>query len=393
MDFEKFCQENCVERKGTGTLKWDSLQEIFGDADLLPLWVADMEIQSPKAVRDALIKRVNHGVFGYGRVEDSYYDAFFAWQKEHHGMDLAKENVRFATGVVGSLYAAVRSYTKEGDSVIICSPVYYPFYDAILNAGRKLVTCELDNHEGYYTLDLAKFEKEIADNDVKMFILCSPHNPVSRVWTEDELAGMFDICKKHGVLVLSDEIHQDFTYGDHKFISSSIVKGGAYKDILILLNAGSKTFNLAGLIHSHVIIFNEDLMKTYDAYIKSIGCPEANVMGLTALEAAYRGGAEWLENVKALICHNYEYMVKEFAEKCPKIVVTPLEGTYLSWIDLRGYMPGDQVADFIQKKCRLACDVGEWFSFTGHGFVRFNLATDTKNIKTAVERVIQNIQA
>ena len=167
MDFEKFCSENCVERRGTGTLKWDSLQEIFGDADLLPLWVADMEIQSPKAVRDALIKRVNHGVFGYGRVEDSYYDAFFAWQKEHHGMDLAKENVRFATGVVGSLYAAVRSYTKEGDSVIICSPVYYPFYDAILNAGRKLVTCELDNHEGYYTLDLAKFEKEIADNDVK----------------------------------------------------------------------------------------------------------------------------------------------------------------------------------------------------------------------------------
>ena len=257
----------------------------------------------------------------------------------------------------------------------------------------EMFLCELDNHEGYYTLDLAKFEKEIADNDVKMFILCSPHNPVSRVWTEEELAGMFDICKKHGVLVLSDEIHQDFAYGDHKFISSSIVKGGAYKDILILLNAGSKTFNLAGLIHSHVIIFNEDLMKTYDEYIKSIGCPEANVMGLTALEAAYRGGAEWLENVKALICHNYEYMVKEFAEKCPKIVVTPLEGTYLSWIDLRGYMPGDQVADFIQKKCRLACDVGEWFSFTGHGFVRFNLATDTKNIKTAVERVIQNIQA
>ena len=153
MDFEKYCRENCVERKGTGTLKWDSLEEIFGDADLLPMWVADMEIRCPQSVLDAMAKRVSHGVFGYGKVEDSYYEAFFAWQKKHHNMDIAKENVRFATGVVGSLYAAVRAYTKEDESVIICSPVYYPFYDAVLNSARKLVTVELGNNDGYYTLD------------------------------------------------------------------------------------------------------------------------------------------------------------------------------------------------------------------------------------------------
>ena len=392
MDFEKFCKENCVERRGTGTLKWDSLQDIFGDADLLALWVADMEIQSPPSVREALAKRVEHGVFGYGRVEDHYYGAFFAWQKKRHGIELAKNNVRFATGVVGSLYTAVRAYTQEKASVVICPPVYYPFYDAILNTGRNLVTCELDNQDGHYVLDLEKFEKAVTENQVEMFILCSPHNPVCRVWTEEELDGVLDICKRHNVLVLADEIHQDFAYDTNPFVSTALVKGGKYKDILIILNAASKTFNLAGLIHSHVIIYDEKLMEKYDAYIKSVGSAEANLMGLTAVEAAYRGGEEWFDNVKALIRHNYDYMKQEFAKELPKIVVTPLEGTYLSWIDLRGYIPGKEVEEFIQKKCRLACDVGEWFSFTGHGFIRINLATDTKNIRTAVERIITNIK-
>lgn len=392
MDIEKFCRENCVERRGTGTLKWDSLQEIFGDADLLPLWVADMEIQSPAAVREALVKRVEHGVFGYGTVEGAYYDSFFAWQKKHHNVELAREHVRFATGVVGSLYAAVRAYTKEEASVIICPPVYYPFYDAVLNTGRKLVTCELDNSDGYYTLDFEKFEKEIVDNKVEMFILCSPHNPVSRVWSEEELDSMFDICQRHGVLVVSDEIHQDFTYEGKKFVSSALVGDGKYKNILITLNAGSKTFNLAGLIHSHVIIFDKQLMESYDAYIKGIGSAETNLMGLVGVEAAFRGGEEWLENVKKLIIHNYNYMKQEFARELPEIIVTPLEGTYLSWIDLRGYLTGEETAGFIQNKCRLACDVGEWFSLMAHGFIRINLATDSKNVVTAVESIIKNIK-
>lgn len=392
MDMETFCKENCVERRGTGTLKWDSLQEIFGDGELLPLWVADMEIQSPDAVRKALTKRVEHGVFGYGKVEDDYFDAFFAWQKKHHGVELTRENLRFATGVVGSLYAIVRAYTEEDAAVIICPPVYYPFYDAILNTGRKLVTCELDNEHGTYTLDFEKFEKEIVDNQVKLFILCSPHNPVSRIWSEEELDQMLCICKKHGVLVLSDEIHQDFSYEGKKFVSAGNVKDGEYKDILVILNAGSKTFNLAGLIHSHVVIFDEKLMETYDAYIKSTGSAEVNLMGIVGVGAAFREGEEWLEQVKELILHNYHYMKDEFMKELPEVIVTPLEGTYLSWIDLRGYLTPEETGNFIQEKCRLACDVGEWFSVMAGGFIRINLATDTKNIRTAVESIVKNIK-
>ncbi|WP_242861303.1 MalY/PatB family protein [Acetivibrio ethanolgignens] len=390
MDIVKFCSENCVERKGTGTLKWDSCKETFGYDDMLPLWIADMEIKSPESARKALAAAVEHGVFGYNLKGTEYFEAFSAWQKKHHGIDMKIENLRYATGVVGSLYVAVQTYTQPGDSVLICSPVYYPFYDAIINSGRNCVTCELDNHDGYYLLDFEKFEKTIVDNEVKEFILCSPHNPVSRVWSEEELDKMFMICRSHGVLVVSDEIHQDFTY-DRKFLSSCMVKFGAYRDMLVTLNSGSKTFNLAGLIHSHVVIFDEKLMEKYDAHIKGTGSPETNLMGMAGLAAAFRGGEEWLENVKAVVLHNYNYLTETLARETPKVVVTPLEGTYLSWIDLRAYMPAEKVSEFVWNQCRLACDVGEWFSVNASGFFRMNLATDPKNVMEAVSRIVENL--
>ena len=408
MDFEKFCQENCVERKGTGTLKWDSLEEVFGDADLLPLWVADMEIQSPPAARQAIQARVEHGTFGYAKVTDDYYDAFFSWQKNHHGVTLAKENLRFATGVVGSLYAAVRAYTQPNDGVIICPPVYYPFYDAILNTGRTLVTCELDNHDGRFTLDLEKFEKTIAESKAKMFLLCSPHNPVCRVWTEEELEGMFAVCRKHGVLVVADEIHQDFTYDkDHAFFSTALLGDGQYKDMLILLNSGSKTFNLAGLIHSHVIIFDEKLMETYDAYIKSIGSPEVNLMGVVAMGAAFRDGAAWFDQVKALICHNYEYMVKEFAARRDLLVrliaETPLlkantpEGAFYVMLNISGVLGkryqgaeitgSDSFAEMLINAKQVAVVPGKAFGADDH--VRMSYAISRENIAEGMRRIAE----
>lgn len=391
MKTEDFCKKYCVERKGTGSLKWDSLVENFGDADLTPLWVADMEFRSPDGVVEAIKKRADHGAFGYGTIPDGYYEAFIAWQKNQHGMTVEKSEIRFFTGVVGALFTLVSAFTEPNDSVVICPPVYYPFYDAVLNTGRQTALCELDNNGGVYTLDFAKFEKTIVDSSAKMFILCSPHNPVGRVWTEDELTKMFDICARHNVLIISDEIHQDFTGDVRKFIPSCVVGGGKYKDNIITLNSASKTFNLAGLIHSNTIIQNPELMKTYDAYVHTIGMPEANVFGLVAMEAAWSTGAEWISDLRAVIRENFEYVRSELEKRAPKVIVTPLEGTYLMWIDLRGYVEPDQVSEFITKKCRLALDVGEWFCVNGKGFIRMNLATNPKYVHLAVENIIKNL--
>lgn len=391
MTCEQFCSAYYVERRGTGTLKWDSLAENFGDAALTPLWVADMEFKAPQGVIDAIKARADHGAFGYGMAGDGYYEAFAAWQKDHHGMTVHREAVRFGTGVVGALYTLVSAFTKPKDSVVICPPVYYPFYDAVLNTGRELALCELDNHAGRYTLDFDKFERTIAESGAKMFILCSPHNPVGRVWSEDELARMFEICARHGVLIVSDEIHQDFTVPGQRFVPASTVAGGKYLDRLITVNSASKTFNLAGLIHSHTLLEDPALRAVYDSYVKTIGMPEANIFGLVGMEAAYRTGEEWLRGVKNVIYTNFDYVKEQMAQRAPKVVVTPLEGTYLMWLDLRGYLAPDDVCAFMKEKCHLAVDVGEWFSVNAKGFIRINLATHPKFVHEAVESILSNL--
>lgn len=390
MSVAEFCKENLVEREGTNCLKWDDLGNVFGDCSLLPFWLADMEFKTPEGVREAVRTLNDRGVYGYGIVPDSYYESVKSWQKNRHNMDIEKHQIRFETGVVGALYKTVQAFTEKDDHIMIFSPVYYPFYDIILNSGRQLVTSELLNNAGSYTYNFEDIEKQIKEKKVKAIINCSPHNPVGRVWTEEELDQLFSICEKYDVLILSDEIHQDFTY-EKKFISASEIHEKKYQSRIITFHAASKTFNLAGLIHSHTFIFNEALMEKYDAYIKTLGKPETNLMGITCVEAAYRTGEKWLEDLKEVILHNYHYMVNTFSKKAPKILVSPLEGTYLAWVDLRGYMDGTEVEKFTMKTCKLAVDVGEWFSFTGHGFIRINLATNPELVKEAVKRIVENL--
>jgi cystathionine beta-lyase len=389
----EFCKAFCVERRGTDALKWDSLGELFGDPNLTPLWVADMDFKTVPQVTRALTKRAEHGVFGYGRTADHYYEAFFSWQKKHHGIELRKEELRFGTGVVGSVYTLINAYTEPGDAVALCTPVYYPFSAAILNTGRKIAECELDNAGGIYTINLEKFEKTIRENRAKLFILCSPHNPVGRVWRPEELAGMFEICRAHKVMVVSDEIHQDFISPGHTFTPASVLEGGKYRDMLVTVNSGSKTFNLAGLTHSHTIIYDEKRRDIYDAYLKTIGRAEVNVLALIATEAAFRHGEEWLAGLNAVIQENYGYLKTRFSSAAPEIIVSPLEGTYLVWIDLRAAMDPAGTGDFIQKKCGLAVDLGQRFiNRGGEGFIRINLATFPKYIKLAADRIARNIR-
>ena len=388
MQKEKFLKEYLVERKGTYSLKWDALDKRFGNANLTSMWVADMEIKAPKEVIEALKERCEHGVFGYSYVSDEYYNSVINWLKEKHNYEIKKEWLRFTNGVVTAIYCFVNIFTKVDDAILILTPVYYPFHNAVKDNNRKLITCDLKNTDGYFTIDYEEVEKKIVENKVKLFIQCSPHNPAGRVWKEEELAKILEICKKHNVLVISDEIHQDIIMKGYKHIPSAIVANGKYADNLITISAASKTFNLAGLIHSNIIISNDELRKKYDEEIKKINQTEINILGMLATQVAYEKGSEWLENVKEIIEDNFNYLKTELNKHIPEITITNLEGTYLVFLDLRKIIPIDKVKEFIQDKCNLAIDFGEWFGASFKGFIRINLATDPEIVKKAVESII-----
>ncbi|VDG18844.1 aminotransferase [Lactobacillus sp.] [Lactiplantibacillus mudanjiangensis] len=390
MDQATFIKTYATNRLNTNSLKWDALGVRYGNPDLLPMWVADMEFKVPEQVTTALTERVAHGIYGYSFTPDSYYDAFINWEQQRHQLTLQKDWVRFGTGVVNSLYAIVNAYTQPGDAVMILTPVYYPFFDAIQDNHRQLVTSELINDDGHYTMDFADIEAKIKANEVRLFIQCSPHNPVGRIWTAEEETKILALCEQYGVLVVSDEIHQDIEIDpeNHPFISALTVADGRFQDQVIVVNSPSKTFNVACLLNSHVIIPNADLRATYDAFMQRYNQTEVNVLGQTAGQAAYEHGGAWLDQILAVIRDNYHYLQTEFSEKTSKIVVADLQGTYLIWLDLRAYLDPATTREFIQDKCGLAVDFGEWFSKNDQGFVRLNLATDPKYVHQAVQNII-----
>lgn len=391
MEVKEFCNKYYVERLGTSSLKWDALDTRFGDPDLISMWVADMEFQTPECVTDALKKRVEHGVFGYSFVPDSYYQAVIDWEYSHHGYQPLKEWMRVSPGVVAALYWMVNMYTKVDDSVIIMTPVYYPFHNCVKDSNRNLITCDMLFDKGTYKVDFEAFEKKIVDNDVKMYILCSPHNPAGRVWKEDELEKMLDICMRHNVLVISDEIHQDIVFSEHKHIPAATIAGGKYTDNIITVFAASKTFNLATCLTSTVVIKNEALRKIWDKFTNIYNNVEVNILGITAVEAALRDGDSWYQDLKKVIYHNYQLVVDEMKE-FPDVYITPLEGTYLLFMDLRKYVPLENMKEFVQGKCNLAVDYGEWFGENWSGFIRLNLGTTPEIIRKAVGNIKDNLR-
>ena len=379
-----------VERKNTNCAKWDGLVNTFGEDGLLAMWVADMDFQVPQPVIDALSEYVQTGVFGYPITPDSYLQAFIDWEQKYHDYEVQKEWIRFSPGVVSAFNWIIQFMTKPGDAVIVTTPVYYPFLNAVKNNNRKLIASDLAEENGAYTIDFADFEKKIIDEKVSLFILCSPHNPVGRVWKREELETLLNICRKHNVFVISDEIHHDLTYGEHNHIPSATI--GNYDDMLITLTAPSKTFNLAACQNSVIIIPDETLRDKWDTYVNQIRVTEGNSFGYVAAEAAYKEGRPWFEEVKEVIYGNYLYIKETLERVLPEITVTPLEGTYLAWIDLKNYVNENDVVDFMQKKCKLAFDYGDWFGGDKYKtYVRMNLATSRENVEKAVESIIQNL--
>ena len=381
-----------VDRVGTDCNKWDSMDARFGDNDLMALWVADMDFKVPQCAIDAAVKYAEFGIYGYYKVPDEYHQAFIDWEKKYHNCEIKKEWLRFSPGVVSPINWYVNMKTKPGEAVIVMTPVYYPFLDAINNNGRKLVSSDLINNGGVYTVNFEDFEQKIVDNNVKLFILSSPHNPVGRVWKREELEQMLAICRKHGVFVVADEIHHDLIMPGHEHTEILNIPG--YTDMVVAITAGSKTFNLAGCQNSFVILPDEKLRAEYDEFLNSIRIKGGSAFGYVAVAAAFRGGREWLEEVISIVKENADYIKNTLAEKLPKAVVSPLEGTYLLWVDLGAYVEEGKMKEFIQDKCRLAVDYGDWFGgdrFGGH--VRFNLATSKENIMEAVDRIVKNAKA
>ena len=380
-----------VDRKGTHCEKWDGLGERFGREDLLALWVADMDFRVPQCVLEAEKDYLDTGVFGYYHPSEGYYQAFMDWEQERHGYSVQREWLRFSPGVVPAINWLIQIFTEPQDRVLVLTPVYYPFLHAVRDNERTLVACQLVHQDGQYSVDLAAFEAAIAENQVRMFIMSSPHNPVSRVWRREELTAMLDICKKHGVLVLSDEIHQDLTFDGHKHIPSATA--GDYSHMVITLTAASKTFNLAGCQNAFVVLPDAKLRKEYDAFTKRIHIREGNPFGYIAVEAAYRGGKAWLQQVQEIIWNNYGYLREQLAIHLPKACVTPLEGTYLMWVDFAAYLQPEEMERFFEETCGIAVDYGAWFEGDGQSHIRINLATSRENVEKAFFSILQGLQA
>lgn len=393
MTNEEFVTRYLVDRHNTDCNKWDAeLEEKYGTRDLISMWIADMEFRTPDAIIEALTKRVQHGVYGYADVPESYYKALSDWMESRYDLPIPKDWVRFCTGCVTAIAWMLQAFTKVGDHCMILTPVYYPFHNVVTYNDRQLVRVDLDCDENdNFTLNYEAIEQAIIDNDVKLLLQCSPHNPAGRVWTEEELDKLFAICRRHNVLVVSDEIHQDLCLYGHKFVPALAVAGGKYRDMIVTLNAASKTFNLAGLLHSHIIIADEKLRAQYDKFARGMNRNANNIMGLVATEAGYTQGEEWLNSLIHVIEDNYTYMKNELAAKAPKVKVVPLEGTYLAMLDLRPCMEKEAVHDFILRDCKIAVDYGEQFGENFMGFVRLNLATDPALVHQAVSNIIEQL--
>lgn len=379
--------DHIVDRKNTNSLKWDFIVERRYPADVLPLWVADMDFPAPAAVLDALHSRVDHGILGYSDAKSEYYEAVSDWFLRRFGWATEPEWLVKTPGVVFALSMAVQAFTQEKEAVLIQPPVYAPFFTAARYNGRNVVENRLVYRSGRYAINFVDFERKIAQENVRLFLLCSPHNPVGRVWTRGELARMGEICRRYGVIVVSDEIHCDFTLPGHPHT----VFPDACPDLLercVVCTAPSKTFNLAGLQTSNIWIPDETLRRRFQAEMRRSGISLVNALGLTACEAAYRDGEEWLEACQAYLRENLDY-VREFLRKhIPEIRLVEPEGTYFAWLDCTGLgLDGQGLEDLIVYKAGLWLDAGRIFGGGADSFQRVVLACPRATLKEALLRL------
>ncbi len=384
---KKYNFDEIVSRKDTNCLKYDFAIERGRPVDVLPFWVADMDFKVADEITESLQKAVSHSIFGYSDVKDDYADVVVRWFSKNFACNLEKEWLVKTPGVVYAIYTAVKAFTNVGDSVIIQKPVYYPFSSAILDNDRKLINNPLDYKDGKYTIDFVDFENKIVSNNVKLFILCSPHNPVGRVFLKEELQKLGEICLKHNVIIVSDEIHCDFTRPNVKH-NMFLSVDDRFKEITVLLTAPSKTFNVAGLQCSNIFIPNEDLRKSFKKEIEKTGYSQLNTLGLVATKACYEHGEEWLLQLKDYLEGNIQYIKTFLEEKLPNVTLVEPEGTYLAWLDFsKTGLSDKEINKLVVEKANLWLDKGTMFGEEGEFFQRINYACPQSLLEKCMENL------
>lgn len=377
-----------VERHGTGSLKFDCAVSRHRSPDLLPLWVADMDFALPEEIANELAARVKHGIFGYTEPDEAYFNAVTNWISRRYGWRPKREWFTLTPGVVFALAMAVKAFTEPGDAVLIQQPVYYPFTEVIVDNGRVVANSPLVYEGGEYHIDFEAFEACISQNNVKLFLLCNPHNPVGRVWTPEELARMADICLKHQVIIVSDEIHMDFFRPGFTHTSLATLGEHVRSNCVICTSAG-KAFNLAGLQTSNIIIPNEKLRQKFNKQKDAAGYSQLGTMGLLATKLCYEHGEEWLSQLKDYLEGNWQLLFDYTEQHAPNLHVIPAQSTYLAWIDCRAYgMYGQELKRFIEDEAGLWLDYGDMFGPDGDGFIRINLATQRALLEKALSQLV-----
>ena len=385
-DFDKI-----IDRRGSNCVKWDE----FSDPDIIPMWVADMDFETAPCVLEALKKRMQHGCFGYTLVPESYYEATIQWFVRRHGWTTNRKSFIYTSGVVPAISAIIKAVTSEEDKVLVQTPVYNCFFSSIRNNGCILAENPLKMVSQRYEVDWEDFEQKCADPNVKVFLLCNPHNPAGRVWTREELTRMGEICLRHGVFVISDEIHCEFTMPGHTYTPFASISEEFAQNSAVCISP-SKAFNIAGLQIANIIVKDDTIRAKVDKAININEVCDVNPFGVIALQAAYSAEGEvWFDQLNAYIASNYQLARQMLSEALPHCPVTTLEGTYLMWMDIRATgKTSQQVADHLLKHAKVYVNPGTMYGQTaGEGYIRINLATQRSRVEEGIKRIISGVSS
>ena len=381
----KYDFDTIVDRYNTGSVKYDTAERSGMPADVMPMWVADMDFRAPDEIVSRMRQLCDFGVYGYTMVTDSYFDAVRNWFSSRFDWEVERKWLVTTPGVVFALSAAVKAFTEPGEGVLIQRPVYYPFTEVVENNGRVVVNSSLRYDKGSYAIDYEDLEAKLARDDVKLMLICSPHNPVGRVWTRDELSKVCRLCLKYNVKMVSDEIHADFVFANREHVPLASLSEQV-RENCVVCTAPSKSFNLAGLQISNIFIPNRDMRHAFRRELEKTGLFGVNMVGLCACQAAYESGGDWLDQLKEYLEGNIQFLKSFVYEHMPRIKVVDTEGTYLVWMDLQELNLVDQ-KDFIVNKAGLWLDTGSMFGDEGRGFERINVACPRTVLEEALNRL------